>query len=54
MERAKDAQWLGDEGSGHRLLQAIDSPEYFGEDTEEELLAALAKLTYHIKRNKDR
>ena len=50
---AKDVQWLGDERGGHRLLQAMDSPEYFGEDTEEELLAALAKLTYHIRRTKD-
>ena len=29
----------------------MDVPEYFGEDTEEELLACLSKLTYHLKRN---
>ena len=50
---AKDARWLSDDRGGHQLLQAMDSPEYFGEDTEEELLAALSKLTYHIKRTRD-
>ena len=35
------------------MLDAMNQPEYFGEDKEEELLSALAKLTYHVKRNKD-
>eukprot|EP00435_Cladocopium_sp_Y103_P073784 s36_g45.t1 len=50
---AKDADWLQDPRGGHRLLAAMDTPEFFGEGTEEELLGSLAKLTYHLKRNKD-
>ncbi len=50
---AKDPKWLGDEQGGNKLLQAMDTPEFFGEDTEEELLAALAKVTYHLRRHRD-
>ena len=50
---AKDPSWLADEQGGAKLLQAMDTPEFFGEDTEEELLAALAKVTYHLRRNRD-
>lgn len=50
---ARDGDWLSDERGGHRLLDAMNTPEYFGEDKEEELLSALAKLTYHLRRNKD-
>ena len=34
-------------------MKAMDTPEFFGEDTEEELLAALAKVTYHLRRHRD-
>ena len=50
---AKDPKWLADEQGGNKLLQAMDTPEFFGEDTEEELLAALAKVTYHLRRHRD-
>ena len=50
---AKDSEWLKDSRGGHRLLAAMDTPEYFGEDTEEELLSSLSKLTYHLKRGKE-
>ena len=50
---AKDGEWLKDPRGGHRLLEAMDTPEFFGEDTEEELLASLAKLTYHLRRGRD-
>lgn len=50
---AKDAEWLKDPQGGHRLLASMDTPEYFGEDTEEELLSSLSKLTYHLKRGKE-
>lgn len=50
---AKDPKWLVDEQGGHKLSAAMDTPEFFGEDTEEELLAALAKVTYHLRRNRD-
>ena len=50
---ANDARWLKDDRNGHKLLDVMDTPELFGEDREEELLASLSKLTYHIRRNKD-
>ena len=50
---AKDPAWLADPDGGRKLLDAMNQPEYFGEDKEEELLSALAKLTYHVKRNKE-
>ena len=33
------------------LLQAMDHLEYFGEDKDEEMIASMARLTYHLKRN---
>ena len=50
---ARDQNWLNDEKNGKKLLDAMDTPELFGEDREEELLAALSKLTYHLRRQKD-
>ena len=43
---------MADEQGGNKLLQAIDTPEFFGEDTEEEI-AALVKVTYHLRRHRD-
>ena len=34
-------------------MDLLDTPELYGEDREEELLTALAKLTYHLKRNRE-
>lgn len=50
---AKDSAWLMDEQGGKKLLDKMDTPEYFGEDREEELLSALSKVTYHLRRGKD-
>ena len=50
---AKDSAWLMDDQGGKRLLDKMDTPEYFGEDREEELLSALSKVTYHLRRGKD-
>eukprot|EP00435_Cladocopium_sp_Y103_P038801 s3242_g10.t1 len=38
---AKDAAWLGNEQGGTLLLEAMNLPENFGEDREEDLLASL-------------
>ena len=35
------------------ILDLIDTPELFGKDREEELLAALSKLTCHLKLFRD-
>ena len=50
---AKDPAWLVNENGGHALLDAMNLPENFGEDREEDLLASLSKVTYHMKRGKD-
>ena len=50
---ARDADWLQDDRGGFKLLDAMNSPDQFGEDKEEDLLASLAKITYHLRRGKD-
>ena len=49
---AKNLEWLQDEQGGHRLLAAMDQPENFGDDKEEDLLSSLAKVTYHLRRDR--
>ena len=41
------------EDGAAQLLKVMDTPEYYGDDVEEDLLASLAKLTYHLRRGKD-
>ena len=50
---AKDTDWLSSRDGGLQLLEAMDKPEYFGDDKEEDMIGSLAKLTYHLKRNRD-
>ena len=50
---ARDADWLQDDRGGFKLLDAMNGPDQFGEDKEEDLLASLAKITYHLRRGKD-
>eukprot|EP00435_Cladocopium_sp_Y103_P049106 s3051_g14.t1 len=50
---AKDRNWLNDDRNRQSILDLMDTPELFGEDREEELLAALAKITYHLRRQRD-
>ena len=49
---AKDASWLESDKNAEDLLALMDRPEHYGEDREEHLLAALSRITFHIKRNK--
>ena len=50
---AKDQSWLDNERGGHVLLDTMDLPEHYGEDKEEDLLASLSKITYHLRRGRD-
>ena len=50
---ARDAEWLQDDRGGFKLLEAMNSPDQFGDDKEEDLLASLAKITYHLRRGRD-
>ncbi|CAE7232206.1 RE1 [Symbiodinium sp. CCMP2456] len=49
---AKDLSWLADPDNAEILLSKMDSPEYYGDDQDEHLLASLARITYHLKRQK--
>ena len=49
---ARDPSWLSSDTNAEDLLQRMDTPEYYGEDKEEHLLAALARITFHLKRGK--
>ena len=50
---AKDPTWLSSVTNAEDLLQQMDTPEYYGDDQEEHLLASLARITFHLKRGKN-
>ena len=49
---AKDQAWMKSETNGEDLIDLMEKPEVFGEDRDEDLLGALAKVTYHLRREK--
>lgn len=49
---AKDDSWLSNPLSGQLLLDQMDTREYYGDDSREDMLNCLGKLTYQLKRNK--
>ena len=49
---AKDVAWLQDPTNADILLDKMNTPEYYGDDQEEHLLASLARVTYHMKRQR--
>ena len=49
---AKDDEWLRSEQGAKELLDTMDTAEFFGDDQEEELLTCLARLTFHLKRER--
>ena len=49
---AKDRKWMASETNGEDLIDLMDKAEYFGDDRDEDLLGALAKITYHVRREK--
>ena len=49
---ASDDAWLGDPDNGLKLVQLMDSKDYYGEELRESLLAACSRLTYHLRREK--
>ena len=50
---AKDSAWMKSDTNGEQLINLMDQPENFGDDSEEDLLSALAKVTYHLRRGKE-
>ena len=50
---AKDSKWMQSDTNGEELINMMDLSEYFGDDRDEDLLSALAKVTYHVRREKN-
>eukprot|EP00435_Cladocopium_sp_Y103_P068193 s512_g31.t1 len=50
---AKDREWMKSENNGEELIDLMDKAEYFGDDRDEDLLSALAKITYHVRRERN-
>lgn len=50
---AKDGQWMESDRNGEELREFTDLPQNFGDERDEDLLSALAKVTYHLRRIKD-
>ena len=49
---AKDSTWMSSETNGTDLIDMMDKPDLFGEDRDEDLLGALARVTYHLRRER--
>ena len=49
---AKDAGWMASTTNGEDLIKMMDQADYFGEDRDEDLLSDLARITYHLRRDK--
>ena len=49
---ARDRRWMQNPDNGEELIDTMDKAEYFGDDRDEDLLSALAKVTFHVRREK--
>ena len=49
---ARDSSWMSSATNGEDLLALMDRSEYFGDDKDEDLLGALAKITFHVRRER--
>jgi len=49
---ASDEDWLDDHNNGNKLLELMDTKEYYGEEKRESMLATCARLTFHLKRQR--
>ena len=49
---ASDEAWLADPNNGNRLIELMDSREFYGEEKRESMLAACSRLTFHLKRQR--
>ena len=49
---ARDKRWMENPDNGEELIDTMDKAEYFGDDRNEDLLSALAKVTFHGRREK--
>ena len=49
---ANDDEWMADPDNGNKLITMMDSKEFYGEEKRESMLAACARLTYHLRRQR--
>ena len=49
---AKDSNWMTNPKNGEELIELMDRADYFGDDKEEDLLSSLARVTYHLRRER--
>ena len=49
---AKEETWLTAEDNGVQLLAKMNTAEFYGEEEDEDMLAAMARPTYHLRRQK--
>ena len=49
---ANDEDWMTDPENGNKLISLMDSREFYGEEKRESMLAACARITYHLRRQK--
>ena len=49
---ANDEDWLERPNNGNKLLELMDTKEYYGEEKRESMLPACARLTFHLKRQR--
>ena len=49
---ANDEEWMTDPDNGNKLINLMDTREFYGEEKRESMLSACARLTYHLRRQK--
>lgn len=49
---AKDPMWMKSKDNGPQLIDLMDQADMFGEDRDEDQLSALARITFHLRREK--
>ena len=52
VSRANHDSWLSASDNGETLLAKMNTREYYGEDSREDMLNCLGRLTYQLKRSK--
>ena len=49
---AQDKVWLADPKGAEKLLEDMNRPEHYGDDRQEHMLAAMSRITFHLKRQR--
>eukprot|EP00435_Cladocopium_sp_Y103_P056623 s299_g19.t1 len=49
---ANDDAWMSDPDNGNKLINLMDTREFYGEEKRESMLSACARITFHLRRQK--